>query len=83
MYKSLPSPTPFPPLSPSQVRLMLVLAPAACILAGIAVSQAFLLFTRSIKAAVNSLIAAASGTAADASPAADSASEATEVHLLL
>ena len=32
-----------------QVRLMLVLAPAACITSGIALSQAFDVFTRSIK----------------------------------
>lgn len=36
------------------VRLMLVLAPAACILSGIALSDAFALFTRSIKSALQS-----------------------------
>ena len=53
---------------------MLVLAPAACILAGIAISQAFLLFTRSIKAAVSSLVGAASGSE-EATPAAEPAGE--------
>jgi len=38
-----------------QVRLMLVLAPAACILSGIALSQAFDVFTRSIKFQLPSL----------------------------
>ncbi|XP_027357824.1 dolichyl-diphosphooligosaccharide--protein glycosyltransferase subunit STT3A isoform X4 [Abrus precatorius] len=37
------------------VRLMLVLAPAACILSGIALSQAFDVFTRSIKCQLPSL----------------------------
>ncbi|MCH91423.1 dolichyl-diphosphooligosaccharide-protein glycosyltransferase subunit STT3A-like, partial [Trifolium medium] len=37
------------------VRLMLVLAPAACILSGIALSQAFDVFTRSIKLQLPSL----------------------------
>ncbi|KAL3036425.1 hypothetical protein AAZX31_01G009100 [Glycine max] len=38
------------------VRLMLVLAPAACILSGIALSQAFDVFTRSIKLQLPSLL---------------------------
>ncbi|RDX63095.1 Dolichyl-diphosphooligosaccharide--protein glycosyltransferase subunit STT3A [Mucuna pruriens] len=45
------------------VRLMLVLAPAACILSGIALSQAFDVFTRSIKLQLPSL----SGDASSAS----------------
>ncbi|KAL4572258.1 hypothetical protein LXL04_019028 [Taraxacum kok-saghyz] len=51
--------TPFPILLPltitQQVRLMLVLAPAACILSGIALSEAFAVFTTSIKFYVSNL----------------------------
>ena len=38
-----------------QVRLMLVLAPAACIMSGIALSEAFEVFTRSIKFYISNL----------------------------
>ncbi|XP_019436610.1 PREDICTED: dolichyl-diphosphooligosaccharide--protein glycosyltransferase subunit STT3A [Lupinus angustifolius] len=49
------------------VRLMLVLAPAACILSGIALSQAFDVFTRSIKFQLPSLLGHSSVDAGDAS----------------
>jgi hypothetical protein len=45
-----------PSLIKYQVRLMLVLAPAACILSGIALSQAFDVLTRSIKLQLPSLL---------------------------
>ncbi|XXG57402.1 hypothetical protein AAC387_Pa03g4563 [Persea americana] len=43
------------------VRLMLVLAPAACIMSGIALSEAFDVFTRSIKFQLSGLLERASG----------------------
>ncbi|CAL0324010.1 unnamed protein product [Lupinus luteus] len=49
------------------VRLMLVLAPAACILSGIALSQAFDVFTRSIKFQLPSLLDHSSVDSGDAS----------------
>ncbi|XP_019448368.1 PREDICTED: dolichyl-diphosphooligosaccharide--protein glycosyltransferase subunit STT3A-like isoform X2 [Lupinus angustifolius] len=49
------------------VRLMLVLAPAACILSGIALSQAFDVFTRSIKFQLPSLSGHSNVDAGDAS----------------
>ncbi|PNY11627.1 dolichyl-diphosphooligosaccharide-protein glycosyltransferase, partial [Trifolium pratense] len=49
------------------VRLMLVLAPAACILSGIALSQAFDVFTRSIKLQLPSLSIDSPVDAGDAS----------------
>ncbi|CAL0332509.1 unnamed protein product [Lupinus luteus] len=49
------------------VRLMLVLAPAACILSGIALSQAFDVFTRSIKFQLPSLLGHSNVDAGDVS----------------
>eukprot|EP00271_Cylindrocystis_brebissonii_P003387 TRINITY_DN142_c0_g1_i2.p1 TRINITY_DN142_c0_g1~~TRINITY_DN142_c0_g1_i2.p1 ORF type:complete len:566 (+),score=118.42 TRINITY_DN142_c0_g1_i2:194-1699(+) len=60
------------------VRLMLVLAPAACIISGIALSEAFAVLTRSLKAAMEGLIAhpAVKASSAAETPTGDASSAA-------
>ncbi|CAI5508979.1 unnamed protein product [Closterium sp. Naga37s-1] len=73
-------------ISSFQVRLMLVLAPAACITAGIAVSALFDVLTRSVKASIAELIdlayAAAKQDKGEKEEAAPAATEASIADLI-